>query len=258
MVNRKSRISPSLKRTRSSPSADQPELSAATSILGVILDRVLPRGATTQAVVALTPSTSSNSSVYGTEVMPAPHSPIINTPSKLRRFLDDLKKKGFTNAPDFQYRLESEGFGPDILEHIEKAELVALGISSGNAIRMKVAAPKWWAEEGKRLSKRHRTSPSSKPEARLQNTDTMALGTQDCFPEDRRIRFEKKFVDGGGASYYSSGFRKGCLCEDLDYTWAYYSAEVGDTVPVPDGYVPILAEGECKVGAVDEDDDQMF
>lgn len=73
-------------------------------------------------------------------------SPAKYSPSKLPAFLQYAADKlGVKDAMDYEYRLANKGFGPDILPHVNDAEIIACGITVGDAIRLKRGAANWWA-----------------------------------------------------------------------------------------------------------------
>ncbi|RXW16753.1 hypothetical protein EST38_g9107 [Candolleomyces aberdarensis] len=184
-------------------------------------------------------------------------SPLANTPTKLTRFLKYAEQKGVEHITEREPLFKARGLGPDVIEHLSKADLDELGISRGDGIRLQRLAPSWWDSEKKGLVRKRKAD--------------------DAFPHDdespRRlcpapqappvsIRFEKRWIDkasgqllDGGASYFGSGFRLGQAHEHIDYCWWYFSQEVQALIPVPQGYLPVL-EGdyarEIQVG--DEDD----
>ncbi|KAK0189726.1 hypothetical protein F5146DRAFT_1139171 [Armillaria mellea] len=68
----------------------------------------------------------------------------INSPSKLLCFLTYAKNKGVYHALQYQTVLRGVDFGPDILLLIGTDSLTDLGVSDGDAIRLKSLAVDWW------------------------------------------------------------------------------------------------------------------
>jgi hypothetical protein len=76
----------------------------------------------------------------------SPSSPPINTPSKLRRYLQYAERHlGVDNTMTHEHRLVRESFGPDILPLISDQTLVECGVLLGDVIRLKRGASIWWA-----------------------------------------------------------------------------------------------------------------
>jgi hypothetical protein len=91
----------------------------------------------------LTPSHHLNTSVSSTEQPTA--SPLMNTPSKLKHFLEHAEKYlDVANATNYTFLLSSKGYGPDILHCIKEESLIELGIPHGDVIRLQDNASKWW------------------------------------------------------------------------------------------------------------------
>ncbi|KAK0227193.1 hypothetical protein EDD85DRAFT_1027263 [Armillaria nabsnona] len=70
---------------------------------------------------------------------------IMNTPSKLTCFLAHCEKAlGVSDALSYEDALRDQGFGPDILHQVEDKELQSIGFRSGDIIRLKQNAQRWW------------------------------------------------------------------------------------------------------------------
>jgi hypothetical protein len=101
-----------------------------------------------------TPATPSNVQVHRNHPLSIEStSPPHPSPSKLPTFLKYAEEHlGVKNAPIYKYALEKNGYGPDILGFVKDVEIVACGISAGDAIRLKRGADKWWnSPEAKRV-----------------------------------------------------------------------------------------------------------
>jgi len=156
--------------------------------------------------------------------------PPVNTPSKLKLYLEYAEKKlGVTNATDYGFRLSSKGYGPDILHHVKEESLVSLGIPPGDVIRLQDNALKWW------------NGPDAKCKlAEVENDD----------PGRKRIRFEKRYHDESGKhSLWGSKLVPGDIDPDADYDWWYFSEAHGDVVPILQGYLPLLNFEDEDTGA---------
>jgi hypothetical protein len=158
-------------------------------------------------------------------------SPIMNTPSKLSHFLKYAEAHlGILNAQLYEWCLEEMGYGPNILHLVDDSSLKDIGIKPGDVIRLKQHSLQWLNSS---TSKR-------KQGDRAPSTPSM--------PPNKRVRFEKRFHDGGLARLY--GLRiveaEGDELEGLPFNWFYYCKARDAWVPVPPGCVPVL------------DDDNVF
>lgn len=73
------------------------------------------------------------------------NSPVVPTPSKLPRYLDHASKQlRVTAALDFESPMRRNGYGPDILHLLVDEALVELGMTKGDALRLKAGAQDWW------------------------------------------------------------------------------------------------------------------
>ncbi|KAJ7606532.1 hypothetical protein FB45DRAFT_1068431 [Roridomyces roridus] len=75
----------------------------------------------------------------------SPASPALPTPSKLPRFLEYASRElGVPNARQFEFAMNENGYGPDILHRLEDRDLTDLGMTKGDAMRLKAGAAAWW------------------------------------------------------------------------------------------------------------------
>jgi hypothetical protein len=179
-----------------------------------------------------------------------------NTPTKLPRFLKWAKKTcGMPNIEQHLHVLASQGYGPDILDRVPDASLTALGISHGDALRLKQGAIEWWKNEcSRRPSKRTASAawPDSDDdfeEPRPRRSAFESPQGSPAPPKDNNgkdIRFEKHFInletgeDTGCVNAFGSGITKGDIDPTLGWKWYYYSDQLGQVVPLPDGFMPVL------------------
>ncbi|KAH9027206.1 hypothetical protein EDB84DRAFT_1272810 [Lactarius hengduanensis] len=164
---------------------------------------------------------------------------IFNTPSKLERFLQAAESNGVPGVQSHHSSLSLKGYGPDIMHLISVPDLVEVGILPGEAIRLKEYASKWWAQERQRVTKRSHSHISDiaqvRPPLQTGSSGLAPVGT----PPNKRLRFEKRFHDGGGMTTYGCGIAKGTYDTD-DYAWWVYSRELKEYVPLPPGKVPVF------------------
>lgn len=211
------------------------------TLLGTFIDRLVPQAPPAPGLQA--GNSSGSRPCPEDEDNPIPSaSPIPNTPSKLDRFLRDLENKGTVrDATRHAYTLDKHGYGPDIMEHVENSELVTVGVPAGDAIRMKRAAPIWWASETAAVKKRRLGNPQRQ---------------RSPSPEPSGIRFIKRgktadgeWEAGSGTSLWETGMKEGWVNPHADYGWWYFASVIGREIPVPEGFVPDGIPGE--------DDDEL-
>lgn len=152
-------------------------------------------------------------------------SPPKNSPTKLPRFLQYAEEKeGIQNATMYEFALAEKGFGPDVIMMNDidiKTDLMSCGINAGDALCLKRAAQVWWTSPDAK-----RTRRSSTPE---RPTDI----------DDRpRIRFEKRYTDGGSVSVFGPGIIPGKNYQAKEYVWWFFNAHSKTLEKVPDGFVP--------------------
>jgi hypothetical protein len=153
---------------------------------------------------------------------PSPASPAQNTPTKLARFLQHAQDRlGIPNALECERQLSYCRYGPDIIPYVSDAAIAKCGFAKGNVIRLKRGAETWWAS----------------PEAKRKRVQ-VASPSRDI---THAIRFEKRFVEGGSASFFGSGMEVGYNGRSDEYEWWYYCDKVKKLVKVPAGQVPVLA-----------------
>lgn len=117
--------------------------------------------------------------------------------------------------------LSERGYGPDIMDEVDKNDLVSCGLSNGDALRLKRAARIWWTSPD---AKRTRRSPTPAPPIRI---------------DDRvRIRFEKRYTDGGSVSVFGPGIVPGRNFRAKEFEWWFYNSRTEAVEKVPDGFIP--------------------
>jgi hypothetical protein len=153
-------------------------------------------------------------------------SPVTNTPSKLHRFLEYAEAHlGIPNARLYERCLEEMGYAPDILHLVDDSSLKDIGIKPGDIIRLKQNSLQWLnsaASKRKQCDLTH-SAPST--------------------PPNKRVRFEKRFHNGGSARVYGPRIVEAegdPLEESVEYDWYYYCEARDAWVPVPLGCVPVL------------------
>jgi hypothetical protein len=159
-------------------------------------------------------------------------SPVTNTPSKLSRFLKYAEAHlGIPNAQLYERCLEESGYGPDILHLVNDSDLKDIGIKAGDVIRLKQHSLQWL------------NSPASK---RKQGDRTSSTPST---PPNKRVRFEKRFQDGGSARLYGPRIADAdadAVPEALPYEWFYFCDARDTWAPVPPGCVPVLDNDDTE------------
>ncbi|KAF8189594.1 hypothetical protein K438DRAFT_1552338, partial [Mycena galopus ATCC 62051] len=107
-------------------------------------------------------------------------SPVIPTPSKLPRYLDHASTNlGVPTARTFESPMRRNGFGPDILHMLPDDDLMGMGMSKGDAIRLKAGAQNWW------------NGPDAKKKRNVNTT-----------PPSQKVTFERRWDEGGAMRFY--------------------------------------------------------
>ncbi|KAF9033380.1 hypothetical protein BJ165DRAFT_1410441 [Panaeolus papilionaceus] len=169
------------------------------------------------AAAAVTPAPSITPSTSSTTTLPA--SPTaIHSPSKLPAFL--------------KFAEQQLGYGPDILCDVNNKDLVACGLTPGDAIRIKCGARDWWS------------GPEAK--CRCHQGDLGSGGDAPQVPVAKpvdNIHFIKKFPEdkgGGGLSVFGTGIEMGEAPDPDQFSWHYFNRVTKREEPLPQGMVPVL------------------
>ncbi|KAK0455154.1 hypothetical protein EV421DRAFT_1700364, partial [Armillaria borealis] len=154
------------------------------------------------------------------------------SPLKLPRFLTYTKNKGVSRALQYQNVLKGVDFGPDILPLVGTDSLTNLGVSDGDAIRLKSLAADWW----KSPEARRRSEPVKRP---------IEPDSDEEAPPAKRYRFEKRWPDDQGArTLFGSGTKEiDDGAEPNNFTWFYHCEIRNMMVELPSHLEPIL-DGE--------------
>ncbi|KAH9072410.1 hypothetical protein EDB83DRAFT_2517174 [Lactarius deliciosus] len=213
------------------PSTEISALSAVSDLFSSITTFMCPGHA-----VPTTPKPSNKLTSCALNTAAASPPAIFNTPSKLERFLQAVESNGIPGVQSYHSSLLLKGYGPDIMHLITVPDLVEVGVSPGDAIRLREYASKWWAQERQRVAKCSLLD-IAQVHAPLQ-TGSSSLAPNGM-PPNKWLHFEKRFYDGGGMTSYGCGIAKGTHDTD-DYTWWVYSRELKEYVPLPPGKVPVF------------------
>jgi hypothetical protein len=111
-------------------------------------------------------------------------------------------------------------------------------------------------EEGRRVSKCARAPDTDRTERHAASTSAFPLATDTTAP-NKRLRFEKRYADGGGWTTHGCAIvnkKEPSTYDPDDYTWWVYSKDLKMDVPLPPGKVPVLAEDPPYI----DDDGKVF
>jgi hypothetical protein len=116
------------------------------------------------------------------------------------------------------------GYAPDILHLVNDSSLKDIGIKPGDVIRLKQNSLQWLNSSASKRKQDDRApfAPST--------------------PPNKRVRFEKRFLDGGSARVYGPHIVEAerDTPEDLPFDWFYFCEAREAWVPIPSGCVPVL------------------
>ena len=236
-INRRSSVVPSRRLASTSApshvpsSLDESALASISQILSSFASIAQTQSSSPSRQLPSTPSHSQVETQNPITPPPAVLSSIINTPSKLSRFLTYAEAHlGIPNARLYERCLEEMGYGPDILHLVDDSSLKDIGIKPGDVIRLKQHSLQWLnSSASKRKQSDHTSSTSSTP-------------------PNKRVRFEKRFHDGGLARLYGPRIVKAegdeLDSEKLLFDWFYHCKVRDAWLPVPSGCVPVLDDDD--------------
>ncbi len=160
---------------------------------------------------------------------------IINTPSKLERFLQAAENNGILGVFSHHSSLSLKGYGPDIMHHISVSNLADVGMPPGNAICLKEYASKWWTEKCQ-----HGVKCPCNMETECQASTSAPPPIVHTTPLSKHLCFQKCFNDGGEMTMYGPGIATGRREDNADYVWWVYSKDLKMYVPLLPDNVPII------------------
>jgi len=174
-------------------------------------------------------------------------SPLPPSPSHLGKFLTHADEKlGVRDAMVYLSPMSRKGYGPDILADVPVSDLTdpSIGLTPGDAIRLKRGSVDWWSEESKKTFKR--------PRARtiLSNLPAHTPFTPDNEGEqsrvnahDNSISYRIEYPDGGGKRWFAGPLLHGRQRENDDIT-EYFDEARKQWVRIPLGFTVPLEPGE--------------
>ncbi|KAF7795175.1 hypothetical protein EIP86_006324 [Pleurotus ostreatoroseus] len=194
---------------------------AAINLFGNIFDRIAPPASF--ACPPKTPQKKRPTTAPTTPLRPPP------SPEDLHRFLDWAESsRGIHNALSYESPLRHKDLGPDILSHIPNDTLMAsdIGISLGNAIRLKEASRAWYALSESMGGKRKHAADEA---AELGAGSSKSRRTND----DYWVRYERRHPNG--AESWTDPPPIAGEHKPEDDNVSYYDDVLGKLVPLPMG-----------------------
>ncbi|KIO10419.1 hypothetical protein M404DRAFT_129759 [Pisolithus tinctorius Marx 270] len=164
-----------------------------------------------------------------------PISPPIPSPSHLSHFLRYAESNlGVCNATLYEWELELQLIGPDILMDIDDQTLARAGIATGDIIRLKKGSLLWW--NGPDAKRKHSDTGASSGNERVGQASSPPTRPS------KKIVYEKRFKDGGGCHFTASPMTinkddDGSKPAPLDYDLYYHCESQDQWLPVPRGFV---------------------
>jgi len=191
-------------------------------------------GATRSIVSPQTPtrsSTGSQSNLVSTPLCPSP--------SQLHRYLHYANENlGVEDAEQYEFALQKEHYGPDILSEVPDEDLTSLGIPKGDVRRLKNGSLKWF-----------HSSDAKRKHGELDGPDihrTLSRGDEtfgmDGRPE-KHVRYERRWPDGGCSTFHGPPMIEG-ESTTSDMETVYWDEGIRKYVPVPQGYTVIQPSDE--------------
>ncbi|KIJ57767.1 hypothetical protein HYDPIDRAFT_34805 [Hydnomerulius pinastri MD-312] len=190
------------------------------TLLTILTSALLVQQLTNSGLLSGTPTTVPSTAAHATTpttptckgvILDQPgSSPPIPTPTTLGRFLCHAEDKlGVVNATSYEWALQSEGIGPDILSDVDDQTLRGKGLKQGDIICLKKGSFTWWS------------GPNAK--------------------RPSKVSYEKRFKEGGGCHFSGPPMK---VDEDgngwspnSDYDLWYFCEARKEWVQVPPGYI---------------------
>ncbi|KAF8064884.1 hypothetical protein FPV67DRAFT_159076 [Lyophyllum atratum] len=218
----------SLPRSRSTSASAPLSTLSGSSDLAHVASIVQGLVAMAQPPLRPTPLTPKNKS---TSNDPSTPPSIRNTPSKLSRFLRYAEANlGVRNATTYEEAFQTQSYGPDILHLVDDKSLLDMGLAQGDVIRLKTNSLRWYnLNSGYQKRKRAIEDQGTPPPPPLPRT-----------PENIKIRFEKRYHNGGTARVYGPRITPGKPRFEQDYDMTFFSEARRQFIPVPDGFMAVI------------------
>jgi hypothetical protein len=154
-------------------------------------------------------------------------SPAKPSPSKLLRFLHHAESHlGVANATDYEAALQDKGYRPDIMHLVKDEVLMEVGLSHGDAIRVKAGSIAWW----------------NGPDAKRKHDDTeVTRAHEPDTPPNKKVRYERRYHNGGESTFFGPTLVPGNQ-RSMKFK-LFFKCPVRDMmVPVPKGFMVVEKE----------------
>jgi hypothetical protein len=181
---------------------------------------------------------------------PNDSSPIPPSPSHLGHFLKYANEKlGVRDALVYLSPMSRKGYGPDILAEVPVPDLTdpTIGLTPGDAIRLKRGSVDWWSEESKKT--RNPKRPRSHtiltplfPDER--HTEQNQLQPEAEQLPDNSISYHIEYPDGGGKRWFAGPLLRRGRPRDDDKITEYFDKARKEWLPIPVGFTAPLEPGE--------------
>ncbi|KAJ7502229.1 hypothetical protein B0H11DRAFT_1663061, partial [Mycena galericulata] len=132
-----------------------------------------------------------------------PSSLVVLTPSKLPRYLEHAANNlGVTSALDFESPMRRNGYGPDILHLVGDKDLMDLGLTKGDSIRLKEGAKSWWNRPDAPRKRTHGEMEGNSGSGGTIIPHHSPARDISATPPFKKVAFERRFDDGGAERFY--------------------------------------------------------
>ncbi|KAI0782492.1 hypothetical protein BC629DRAFT_1594266 [Irpex lacteus] len=179
-------------------------------------------------------------------------SKLTHSPNSLARFCKFLKdSRGVRKAPQYFMALRDYDYAPDILGEVDVKELTEVGISIGDAHRIRKAAPEWLRSRSTREPEAIETDPDfcqhvvGAANILPSIFDDNAPGTGDRW-EEKSVHYKLEHVNGTRNRWWSGPLLRnlGERREDDDYI-EYRDPATLEWRPIPPGFTAPAKDDEA-------------
>ncbi|KAH9944934.1 hypothetical protein B0H21DRAFT_823084 [Amylocystis lapponica] len=179
--------------------------------------------------------------------LPLALSPSHPSPSQLSRYLDHAARElGVQNATQYQYALENEHYGPDILPTVLDEDLVHLGIPKGDIIRFKNGSTGWYNSARSKRKHDGLEAPGVLPMSHRSSPGAVGMeGRSDTLEEQynwmHSVSYEEQYADGGARRFHGPPMIAG-ESNEVDGNLHYFNNAMCNWLPIPLGYTVLIAD----------------
>ncbi|KAJ6595492.1 hypothetical protein DFH09DRAFT_1072470 [Mycena vulgaris] len=166
---------------------------------------------------------------------------VVLHPARIAAGVNKLKGAGTENNGVVEvigHLATMNGYGPDIMHLVDNQDLVELGMSKGDVIRLKAGSQLWWngPTAKRKQSQESITYLMSGSSGTI--TPFPPFGDAPTTPPSKKVAFERRYDDGGAERFHGPTIVPG---DDMGEVW--YRCPVHNTWgPVPLGYRSVVEE----------------